>query len=47
MEFRLRPLGFMEFFAKQQSSGREENEMNLKSKKYSHKTVFDCIFLTV
>ena len=37
MEFRLRPLGFMEFFfAKQQSS---ENEMNRKSKKYSKKTV--------
>ena len=37
MEFRLRPLGFMEFFAKQQSSGSEENEMNQKSKKYNIK----------
>ena len=39
MEFTLRPLGFMEFFAKQQSSGSWENEMNRKSKKYSKKTV--------
>ena len=35
MQFRLQPLGFMEFFAKQQSSGSYENEMNGKSKKYS------------
>ena len=34
MEYRLRPLGFMEFFAKQQSSGSLENEMNRKSIKY-------------
>ena len=39
MEFRLRPLGFMKYFAKQQSSGSYENEMNWKSKKYSQKTV--------
>ena len=39
MEFRLRPLGFMEFFAKQQSSGSKENEMNRKLKKYSQETV--------
>ena len=38
MEFRLRLLGFMVFFAKQQSSGILENEMNRKSKKYSQKT---------
>ena len=37
MEFRQRPLGFMEFFAKQQSSGSKENEMNRKLKKYSQK----------
>ena len=37
MKFRLRPLGFVEFFAKQQSSGSQENEMNPKSKKYSKK----------
>ena len=30
MEFRLQPLGFMEFFAKQQSSDCLENEMNRK-----------------
>ena len=30
MEFRLRSLGFKEFFAKQQSSGSWENEMNRK-----------------
>ena len=29
----------MEFFAKQQSSGSKENEINQKSKKYSQKTV--------
>ena len=29
----------MEFFAKQRSSGSQENEMNRKSKKYSQKTV--------
>ena len=39
MEFRQRLLGFMEFFAKQQSSGSQENEINLKSKKYNQKTV--------
>ena len=33
MEFRLRQLGFVEFFAKQQSSGSWENEMNWKYKK--------------
>ena len=33
MEFRLQPQGFIEFFAKQQSSGSKENEMNRKSKK--------------
>ena len=42
MEFRLRPLGFMEFFAKQQSSGSEEDEMNRKFKKYSQKTIGFC-----
>ena len=39
MEFRLWTLGFMEFFAKQQSSSSWENEMNRKSKKYRQKTV--------
>ena len=39
MEFRLQPLGFMEFFVKQQSSDSYENEMNRKSKKYSQKTI--------
>ena len=34
MEFRLQPLGFMEFFAKPQ-----ENEMNRKSEKYWPKPV--------
>ena len=31
MEFRLRPLGFMEFFAKQ-LSGSLQNEMNRKNR---------------
>ena len=39
MEFRQRPLGFIDFFAKQQSPGSKENQMNRKSKKYTHKTV--------
>ena len=39
MEFRLRPLGFTEVFAKQQSSGSKEIEMNRKSKKYSQKAM--------
>ena len=47
MEFRLRPLGFMEFFAKQQSSGCFENEMNRKSKKISQKTVGFYVILYV
>ena len=33
MEFRLRFLGFMEFFTKQQAPGSQQNEMNRKSKK--------------
>ena len=32
MEVCLRPLKFMKFFSKQQSSGRQQNEMNRKSK---------------
>ena len=35
----MRPQGFVEFFAKQQSSGSLKNERNRKSKKYSQKTV--------
>ena len=42
MELRLRPLGFMEFFTKPQSSGSYQNEINRKSKKYSQKPLGFC-----
>ena len=51
MEFRLRSVGFMEFFfSKQQSSGSKQNEMIRKSNKYSQKTVeilYDSLYVVV
>ena len=41
MESRLRPLGFKEFFTKQQLSGSYQNEMNRKSKKIQSKNRWD------
>ena len=37
MEFRLRPLDFIDFFAKQQSSGSSENENKVQEIRYKKK----------
>ena len=47
MEFRLRPQDFIEFFAKQQSSGSLENEMNWKIQSKAIEILYDSLCVVV